>query len=183
MQTNFQTNWLVFLAFAALTPVAKLVWSNGHVITNSSGYGVIVYNRRDVELAITYSDHKIVKSSKIRLSDVNLILSQSSFVAEWVTGPGLRPADKTESFCQSASSSELRPLIIVCNGLVRLRELNAEEKSEMDAFKSDVQGWFDLRFMTLDETNLLNSNFLFQKPTKITTSCTTKVAWSQKQHK
>ena len=129
--------------FAAPPSMAKLVWSDGHAITTSSGQGKLSYDRKNSELYLFYSNYNIVRSQKMRLSDKDGKLSQSSFVAEWLTGPGLHPVGKTEPFCKSASSSELRPLILACNGLIRLRELNAEEKSEMDAFKSEVQGWFN----------------------------------------
>ena len=114
---------------------------------------MFTYERKDSELVITYWNPKLKETANFTLSDENGDLSQSSFVVDWVAWPGRR---ETGPSCQDASSSELRSLIVSCNGQGKLRALNAEEKSEMDAFKNDVQGGFNcsLRSMAPHENQL-----------------------------
>lgn len=72
-----------------------------------------------------------------------------SFVVELVEQSGMKTFYMETGTCENNSSSELRPLIDQCEGELFLRELSAEEISQMEAFKANVKG-------KLIEVNLLN---------------------------
>ena len=76
----------------------------------------------------------------MKLNEAGVTEKNATFVVEWVVGPGIHRMDKTEEFCESASIPELRPLIAQCTGLVKLRALNAEETSQIEAFKKEAEG-------------------------------------------
>ena len=76
----------------------------------------------------------VIEDKRIR----NMKDAELAFVIESIDGHHI--ADYDEKFCKENTSAEWRPLIERCTGLIRLRDLRPEERSQMEAFKSEAEG-------------------------------------------
>lgn len=124
--------------------LAKILYSDGYVFTESS-FAAISYQREASFLHFNLFAYDWTGDHREMLLSTDVFQSikdaQLSFVVEAIIvhdSPGSDAVDN--EYCKRNSSSELRPLIERCGGMVRLRKLRPEERNQMAAFKASWEG-------------------------------------------